>query len=701
MNAIFSRRKHVKTITKNRVLIFLLLLFGGSMVSYPWLTGDSHREAAPSYGNAAIVQANYEKWKSQLRLQGDDGKLALPLAPIRGLSKKYLHARGKFSLNLIDGTLDVVVDGLPPGERFDVWLIDNLPGPGRSVKPERGDTMLRIGQLMAAGATMKMQTQLHQQDVADFKLDLIAIAPAGESPEDSAILFGSPSLFQRLYYSPAGTRLVKLGGEERPATSGFVTAISAPFLTLVPQPAYADDFDASSISRLVKLGERLFFEETFKGNGRTCGTCHPAENNLTLDAKFIATLPRRHALFVAEFVDALNSAKNGGQVFEVPALMRRHALIVENVDGREDLKNKFVARGVPHTFALGIGLNPAPDGTSTAVSERTGWGGDGAPLGGTLRDFAIGAVIQHFPLTLKRELGVDFILPTDEQLDAMEAFQLSLGRQKELSLPISFKAHLDEVIAGQGIFLNDGTTGATVGAGKCNRCHQNAGANINGLNFNFNTGVEAFLRNRIGANPSRPPDGGFGTDQNGGFNNVPNPDGSFGNGTFNTTGLVEAADTPPFFHNNIVNTIEEAVDFYNSNEFNSSPAGGVIVQLTGGGIDLLDFEVEQVAAFLRVLNTLENIRSVIAAANKAVDELRLADTKKVLELAIADCQDAIDVLSRRDANLKTIDGLAVANLQSAKKLLVEAKSTSLKSQRESQIKRALQFARAAQNRLID
>jgi hypothetical protein len=209
------------------------------------------------------------------------------------------------------------------------------------------------------------------------------------------------------------------------------------------------------------------------------------------------------------------------------------------------------------------------------------------------------------------------------------------------------------------------------------------------------------LRNRIGANPSRPPDGGFGTDQNGGFNNVPNPDGSFGNGTFNTTGLVEAADTPPFFHNNIVNTIEEAVDFYNSNEFNSSPAGGVIVQLTGGGIDLLDFEVEQVGAFLRILNTLENIRSVIAAANKAVDELRFADTKKVLELAIADCQDAIDVLSRRDANLKTIDGLAVANLQSAKKLLVEAKSTSLKSQRESQIKRALQFARAAQNRLID
>lgn len=296
---------------------------------------------------------------------------------------------------------------------------------------------------------------------------------------------------------------------------------------------------------------------------------------------------------------------------------------------------------------------------------------------------------------------MDFILPTDEQLDALEAFQLSVGRQQELSLPINFKAHLDDVIAGQRIFLNDGTTDATVGAGKCNRCHQNAGANINGRNFNFNTGVEAFLRNRIGANPSRPPDGGFGTDKDGGFNNIANPDGSFGNGTFNTTGLVEAADTPPFFHNNIVETIEEAVDFYNSNEFNGSPAGAVIVQLTGGGIDLLDFEVEQVAAFLRVLNTLENIRSVVAASNKAAEAQRLPDAKKMLEVAIADCQDAIDVLSRRDAKLKMIDGVAVAHLEAAKRLLVEAKSTSQRLRREVQIKGAIQFAKAAQNRLTD
>jgi hypothetical protein len=694
MLAIFSRRNHhAKRIIKKPGLLFLLLFFIGSMLFCPLVTDDSHWQEGSSYGNAAILQANYERWKSKLRSQGEDGKLVLSLAPIRGLSKKFLQARGELSLNLFDGDLEVVVDGLPPGEPFDVWLIDNLPGPGRSVKPERGDAMLRVGQLKSDGTIMKLQTLLHQQDLADFKLDLIAVAPAGESPADSAFLFGSPGLFQRIYYSAAAGQLVKLGGEDRPANPGLVTAISAPFLTLVPQPAYADDFGPSTISRLVKLGERLFFEETFKGNGRTCGTCHPAENNFTLDPKFIATLPRRDPLFVAEFIDALNSAKNGGQIFEIPALMRRQALIVENVDGHDDLTKKFVTRGVPHTLALGIAIELA---TSEPPVDRTGWGGDGAPLSGSLRDFATGAVIQHFTLTLERKPGVDFILPTDEQLDALEAFQLSLGRQKELSLPISFKANLDDVIVGQRIFLNDGTTDPTVGAGKCNRCHQNAGANLNGSNSNFNTGVEAFLRNRIAANSSRPPDGGFGTDPDGGFTNVASTDGSFGDGTFNTTVLVEAADTPPFFHNSIVDTIEAAVDFYNSPEFQSSPAGGFL-----GGIDLLDFEVEQVAAFLRVLNTIENIQSVIAAGNKAAGTQRLSDAKKVLEVAIADCQDAIDVLSRRDAKLKTIDALAVTHLRAARRLLVEAKSTSQRSHREFQIKRAIQFAKAAENRLID
>ena len=686
----FFRRHQISQLAKKPVLLLLLIVIIGAIFLYPMLTDEYRWQEEASYGSADTLRANYERWKTNLRAQGDDGKLVLAIAPIRGLSKNFLQARGSLSLNLFDGSLNVEVDGLPHTGAFDVWLVDNLPGPGKSVTPERGDAMLRVGRLEADGSQLKLQTQLQQKQLSDFRLDLVIVAPAGESPEDSAFLFGSPGLFQRLYYSSPQGQLVKLGGDDHRAKANFVHAVSIPFRTLIPRPAYAAESGQSTMANLVKLGEKLFFQETFKGNGRTCGTCHPAENNFTLDPAFIATLPPKNPLFVAEFNDDLNSEKNGGFRFEIPALMRKHALILENVDGfgddMEDLKSRFVMRAIPHTLAMRISLTPAAfDGSTVPPLQRTGWSGDGAPADGSLRAFAIGAVTQHFTRTLNRETGVDFVLPTDAQLNALEAFQLSLGRNQELSLPLSFKPHLDDIIAGQQIFLNDGTNTA-VGAGKCNNCHQNAGANTGGSNFNFDTGVEEFLRNRIGADPLRPIDGGFGR--------TANSDGSFGNGTFNSPVLVEAADTPPFFHNHIANTIEEATAFYTSTEFNASPSG-IFVK----GISLFDFEVQQVAAFLRVLNGLENIRSVIAASRKAIQQPQQA--KSLLGVAIADSQDAINVLRRRDAKLKAIDGLAIVHLVAAKELLEKAKGTYAILPRDALIRLAIQFLEAARGRLVD
>ena len=42
------------------------------------------------------------------------------------------------------------------------------------------------------------------------------------------------------------------------------------------------------LSSMAAVGADLFFNETFDGNGRTCGTCHPSANNFTLDPAFIA-----------------------------------------------------------------------------------------------------------------------------------------------------------------------------------------------------------------------------------------------------------------------------------------------------------------------------------------------------------------------------------------------------------------------------
>ena len=118
--------------------------------------------------------------------------------------------------------------------------------------------------------------------------------------------------------------------------------------------------------------------------------------------------------------------------------MHEFGLILENLDG---FTNPGVMRGVPHTLAMPTSLKAKPGGgdnqtrgDGTFVVEATGWSGDGAPGDGSLRSFAIGAVTQHFPKTLNRIPGKDFRLPTEAELDALEAFQLSLGRQTDLDL---------------------------------------------------------------------------------------------------------------------------------------------------------------------------------------------------------------------------------------------------------------------------
>ncbi len=368
---------------------------------------------------------------------------------------------------------------------------------------------------------------------------------------------------------------------------------------------------------LIDRGRTLFFEETFAGNGRTCGSCHPVDNNFTIEPRFIAGLDASDALFVAETVPAL------AEGFENPRLMRDFGLILENLDGFGDLANVFTQRGVPHTLGMRASI-------ASRDGPRTGWSGDGAPLDGSLRAFSVGAVIQHFTLTTRRIAGVDFRLPEADELDALEAFMLAQGRQADLALPLPLKGL--RAARGQEIF-NDPTSG------KCFGCHVNAGANASPLvfgpgagNLNFNTGVEALPDRPFDRSGERvPADDGFG---------VP------GNGEFNTPPLVEAADTAPFFHNNSVDTLEGAVAFYNGDAFNNSPAGQLLGGATGGPINLDATQVEAVAAFLRVINALENIRQArelldAVRANRRLPG-RLFDQQA--PVAVAEIEDAIAVL---------------------------------------------------------
>jgi hypothetical protein len=379
------------------------------------------------------------------------------------------------------------------------------------------------------------------------------------------------------------------------------------------------------------VGGDLFFRETFNGNGRSCATCHPVAHNMTIDPAFIATLPANDPLFVAQNVPAL--AK-----LEVPAKMRQFGVILENVDGFSDPTRRFVLRSVPHTFSMSTSItNPA--GVPATPANRTGWSGDGAPGNGALRDFQTGAITQHYPKSLQRIVGTDFRLATSGELDRIDRFMRQFGRLNELNLAAVVMTDAG-ANAGRLRFLNVG----------CHACHGNAGANASFAtgNFNFNTGVES-ARN-IGL-AEFPLDGGF-------LVSPTNPDGSFGDRTFNTPPLIEAADTGPFFHTAttvsgasahnvaVANTIEEAIAFYDSPAFNNSPSGLV------APINLTAQEIDNIGRFLRGVNAAFNI----AIASRRIEAVGVLLNNfihdeggiraSLIRLAAVEAQDALRMLSQ-------------------------------------------------------
>ena len=641
-------------------LLTLAFLLIACALPVLFLSGTTSSEPDPSmaglgFGSLETLNANYKEWETQYEKEGGDRNMVLGMGWFKGLSTGNSYASGLAKFNLIDGHVTIAINGLSQNEQWDVWMVDSAAG--RSIALENDDNMMRIGSLKHEGKVSTLAVELGKDTFTTFDMDLIIVTKAGQNPIEDRTLIGTTSLFHDLYRSKQQGQFGVLADADPILPEPDKRGIMQQLLDVTSPTASAQigpiPNPSTSLQLAITRGRKSFFNETFNGNGRTCGTCHREDGNLTIDAEFIADLPPNDPIFVAEFIPALANH------FENPVLMRKLGLILENPDGFDNLPSKFVMRGVPHTLALlqntltpvpavpgatplPDGSVPAQDGTTIPPRERTGWGGDGAPGTGTLREFIIGAVVQHYPKTLNRQTNVDFRLPTTGELNDLEAFQKSLGRRADLNLANMQPRFRNEVVRkGVEIFNNGGSLFGQPdqGAGKCFACHLNAGASdffFPGANANFNTNVEglpaqpADLVQPLQLNPQ---DGGFGR-------TGVSPTGGFGNGSFNTPVLVEAADTGPFFHNNSIETIEGAVDFYNSRAFNEAPGFGSLI----GGIRLEATEVVAVAAMLRVINVLENERSARDLINRMKVATSQAQAKELGNLANSEILDAIEVL---------------------------------------------------------
>ena len=423
---------------------------------------------------------------------------------------------------------------------------------------------------------------------------------------------------------------------------------------------------ANASAALIEKGRAIFERQTFGGNGRTCATCHRRDENFTLSPADVARRAAGDALFVHEQRPELAELENA-------VALRERALILENLDGFD---RPGVLRSVMHLFALRLSTDPQP---GFPLTHTLGWSGDGSPGEGSLREFAVGAVVQHMPRSLERVEGRDFRLPTAQELDALEAFQLSLGRRADINADPAIPGHIvfrdANVTAGQILFHG---MPSRQGTRRCGGCHTGGGAlNDLGQNEQRATGVSFHANAPACLYPSAPGDGGFGADQvfvrsRSAFC-APGAVGEAefrGNQFFSTQSIIEAADTGPFFHNNAAATLEEVVDHYRSGAFNNSVTGA------GNGFVISDDQRNQIASFLRALNVLENIRAAEAAIDargqKASD---IVDARNAVADAVGVLRanapihiyqvDALPDLEAAQRNLASPSNIGVARVQLA------------------------------------
>lgn len=532
------------------------------------------------------------------------------------------------------GTVTATATG-PANRSFDLYFVKNAVGQG-TVKPEAFDQIRKVGTFAAvAGQPTQYALNANIGTAAfpafgvNFDFDMIVVTLAGQAPTSNVLATGARTLFEKRFFRERAGRTLD--------------AVTGTLSTTV-----------ETSDPLVQRGAQLFFNETFGGNGRTCGTCHRVDDNLGLDAAFIAKLPASDALFA------------GPAGLENPSLLTS-ALILENLDGFEDPTHKFVTRSIPHTLSMSTsigqvitqqrGFNDAfgshADGPPS--DQRTGWSGDGAPGRGTLNEFAFGAVAQHFTTSLSRVPGTSFRVPTQAELDAMEAFQLFSGRQKN---PNTGALTFGDAAATAG-------RDAALGSANCVTCHRDL-IGDRATNFDIDTGVASL----VPPQPLRPKDGGFGVSN---FDASNNPvagsiANGFGDGQFNVPPLYEAADTPPFFHNGAIPSIEAAVDFYSSAEFLASPGARLFASP-----DQTQFPGQRnnLVAFLRTINALTNLVQVRKSVQYLANNATPGGTQ-IMTIAIKECQDAID-----DLTTPTLSGPATVNALQALRTVKQSLQNSL------------------------
>jgi len=410
---------------------------------------------------------------------------------------------------------------------------------------------------------------------------------------------------------------------------GDANHLNSHFTVATPTPASTQATPASEDNSLgevvlttaltaVAQGRNLFFKETFDGNGRTCETCHKENEKFGLTSATIANLKKTDSLFRNEqnvnmlVVNAMGSILPSLEEMAKPSDFfisdtltgslggSAQILAIEIINGDRQylliggdslnqpnniIQDSHGNIGTLVSFTNGNLSGPNPiNGSEHGLENSVFLRGnralileniDGfaatevqraspslmnlkftAPYGLSgefpdLESFSVGAIAQHFPRRTERVANSDFRMATTQELDALSAFQNSLVSDADpafgQNFDFTFAKYATTELQKRG--LND-----FFGAG-CGFCHSNT---VLADEFLFHTGVPDLPINALDGLPTEQIIGAPANTR-----------------AFSTPTLFDLRSTAPFFHDNAIDNLRDAILFYTTPAFNNSTEGQI------------------------------------------------------------------------------------------------------------------------------
>ena len=332
-------------------------------------------------------------------------------------------------------------------------------------------------------------------------------------------------------------------------------------------------------SEMVTLGERIYFDENLSDPaGQSCASCHlPGAGFADPDSHFPVSEgaiagrfgsrnapTASYAALIPEFSQL--GGGRGGDRFAGGQFL----------DGRADTL-ELQAQG---PFLNVLEMNMAD---RTAVIEQI-----------RLADYA-----DDFNSVFGAAALDDIDLAYQQMALAIAAFE----RSDTLS---PFSSKFDAVMAGNAVFSVAEANGSGIfnGRGDCRRCHNtgNQGEQVfSDFEFN-NIGVPANPNNPFLNLPTSLNPDGINFVDNGLGAILGDPDQ---NGKFRTPTLRNVAETGPYMHNGVFDTLQEVVEFYNRRDVDGV-AAEVAANVDNGGnignLNLSNTELQDLVAFLQTLS---------------------------------------------------------------------------------------------------